>query len=316
MFVDQGTDHLVPSSAPDITISANMEAPGEQSPLQSRPKLDFTTPPSFQPRKAADGLRVNRRHRTDGPLPAEVRNAFLVEEQPRMAASQPHLHGQDCFTILHRIVNLLHRSLKPKEEIVREIAADYRENATKLLQNLSMRHDQEKKGIFAALRRASQTLFSIFSSAKQDLAVLIENIRGMDITHTGDVLTRPALTQKLDAVAKLCRARLRDNGTELPDGEGLNGPDHDELQHSYQQRLMNALHGVDDQTRDSLDKIASEVDDFIQQCLEGKMGVIVQREENAPEKPAKKVENADEALEVLLDGILDSLKDNGENGSH
>ncbi|SPQ18515.1 71aec620-286c-486d-9373-900577735acb [Thermothielavioides terrestris] len=39
--------------------------------------------------------------------------------------------------VLHRIITLLHRSLKPREEVVRDIAVEYQENALRLLDNLT-----------------------------------------------------------------------------------------------------------------------------------------------------------------------------------
>src|SRR5689334_20623422 len=85
---------------------------------------------------------------------------------------------------------LLHRSLKPREEVVREIAVDYQENALRLLDNLSARHNHEKKKTMAALRKATREALSLFAGAGQDMAILISQLRDMDVTHTADMLTR------------------------------------------------------------------------------------------------------------------------------
>lgn len=217
---------------------------------------------------------------------------------------------------------MLHRSLKDKTDVIRDIVADYRENSTKLIENLVLRHAHERTIVSTALRRASQILFSAFSSAKHDLAVFVGNMKGMDIAYAADQLMRPALTQRLDGIAKATRARLHDHDITHSvgdEGPGVNGSGVlNDLEKSYQLRLMKSLQGPDDQSviGDTLEKLNPEVEQFIQECLHGQIKTVpIKTAEESPKRSSKRVRNPDDALEVLLDGIIGSLNGAGENDS-
>jgi hypothetical protein len=238
--------------------------------------------------------------------------------------------------VLHRIVNvstafrglddsdgrliclskLLHRSLKPREEIARDIAADYRDNALRLLDNLSTRHGQEKSDTLIAIRKTSRAAFSVFSGAGQDVAVLINGLRDMDVTHTSDALTRPALAEKLDIVARLCQRRLSNyvrNGSVEEDDASEPEDNLDGLADSYRLKLAGAVRRPDDQAPGDSSEVDSQVDEFIQRCLGGETRKARHTETRKSEK--KSARNADEALEDFLDGILNRLQESKDGGS-
>jgi len=194
--------------------------------------------------------------------------------------------------------------------VVRDIAADYQENALRLLGNLNTRHRQEQADTMASLRKASRDSFSVFSGAGQDMGVLLSRLREMDVNHTADTLMQPVLAHKLDAVTRLCQKRL-DNCTEngaLEDGSITDSEDSlDNLSETYRVRLCEAVRRSDDAS-DVPGKANLQVDDFIMQCLRGETKKV-HRPQVKP--PGKGVGNANAALEVFLDGIINTLQEKG-----
>lgn len=203
----------------------------------------------------------------------------------------------------------MHRSLKPREEVVREIAADYQENALRLLDNLSARHGQEKAVIMAALRKASREAFSLFASAGEEIVILVDKLRDMHTAHTADKLTRPALAQKLDAVAGLFQTRLNNYKQ-----EGLLGDGHetdsdralDDLSETYRAKLLGAVRRLDD-AAEAAETMDSEVDEFVKRCLQGDTKKAWRAKVKKQEEPTR---DADDALEVFLDGMMNTLQEN------
>jgi hypothetical protein len=204
--------------------------------------------------------------------------------------------------------------LKPREEIVRDIAADYRDNALRLLDNLNTRHGQEKSDTLIAIGKTSRAAFSVFSCAGQDVAVLINGLRDMDVTHTADALTRPVLAEKLDIVAKLCQTRLSNYArNELLEEDDASGSEDnlDGHANAYRLKLAGAVRRPDNQTPGDSSEVDSQVEEFIQRCLGGETRKPRHTETKKPEK--RSARNADEALEDFLDDILNRLQeDNGE----
>ena len=313
----------------------------------------FTPPPSLQPHALTKHTSMPQAPAAGHSLPPNLREAFLSDEQlanspsltpvPGSSSAEEGLRPEDIWkqavddnsppAIMHRIVTvssspfvfvtlggaktgypqLLHRSLKPREEVVRQIAADYQENALHLLDNLSARHGQEKIDMMTALRKASREAFSLFASAGQDMAILIEKLRGyMDTAHTADKLTRPALAQKLDAVAGLCQARL---DSYKQDGQLGDGPETDsnnpldDLSEIYRVKLFDAVRRPGD-AAEAAEMMDSEVAVFVKRCLQGDAKHVRHTKVKMLEEPARDV---DGALEVFLDGIINTLQE-GNHG--
>lgn len=202
----------------------------------------------------------------------------------------------------------LHRSMKSREDIVRDIAAEYQENALRLLDNLRARHDEEKTSTLAALRTTSRAAASVFSGAGQEMADLINNLQEMDAAHAADALTRPILALKLESVAQLCQARLESYADGKRGSDLATEPEDslDGLAQTYQAKLFDAL-GKLDNAVDHPNEVDSQVDEFITRCLSGETIEVQRVEVKKPVKPAK---NADDALlEVLLDGIMNTFQE-------
>ena len=183
-----------------------------------------------------------------------------------------------------------------------------------MLDNLSARHGQEKIDMMAALRKASREAFSLFASAGQDMAILIDKLRDMDTTHTADKLTRPTLAQKLDAVAGLCQTRL--NNYKL-DGQLGDGPETDsddpidDLSETYRVKLFDAVRRPGD-AAEVAETMDSEVDEFVKRCLQGDAKNVRHTKVKKPEEPTR---DADGALEVFLDGIMNTLQEKNHGRS-
>jgi hypothetical protein len=212
----------------------------------------------------------------------------------------------------------LHRSLKPREEVIQDIANDYKENALRLLENLSTRHIQEKADTLTAVRKASGAAFSVFSDAGHDMRILSSRLREMDVTDAETILKRPALTQKLDVVARLSHTRLSKNvqcgvfpgvaplGDEsASESEMVNGKI-DALVDTYRLKLCGALGQDNDQTFEAYERMKSEVDKFITRCVQGESGVVPRPE---PKKKDSSNRTADEELEAFLDQIIGNLQE-------
>jgi hypothetical protein len=198
--------------------------------------------------------------------------------------------------------------------VVRDIAADYQDNALRLLDHMSARHEQEKTNTLIALRKASRASFSVFSSAGQDMAVLINRLRAMDVTRTADTLRRPALAQKLDVVAKLCQTKLSSYVQNEPfgnDAASESDDSLDDLAEAYQLKLVQAVRRSDDKVFEDSGTMKMQVDEFMKRCLHGGTKRVPRTEARKPDRAAR---NADEALEVFLDGIINTLQENGGAG--
>ena len=177
-----------------------------------------------------------------------------------------------------------------------------------MLDNLSSRHGREKNDLMTALRKASREEFSLFESAGQDMAILLDKLQDLDTADTADKLTRPALAQKLDAVAGLCQTRLNNykQGGQLGDGPetDLDEP-LDDVSETYRVKLFDAVRRSGD-AAEVAETMDSEVDEFVKRCLQGDAKNIRHIKVRKPEESTR---DADGALEVFLDGIMNTLQE-------
>ncbi|KAH6854128.1 hypothetical protein B0I37DRAFT_401169 [Chaetomium sp. MPI-CAGE-AT-0009] len=334
MFMERAEEDAIAEPAPDFSVTINRGLSSDQQSPQRPPvdrrRLDSTPPPSFQPRAPGHN------HQSIGYcLPASIQKAFFSDEQLVAPSASPapalEADSEECLraaevwkqsveddsppAVLHRIVTLLHRSLKSREEVIRDIAADYKANASSLLNNLSARHGQEKTNTSTALRKASSSAFAIFSGAGRDMTTLIDKLRDMDVTHTADTIRRPVLAEKLDSVVRLCQTRLsnctRDGPVEDHNARELDDS-LDGLAETYRLRLMEVVRQSDGQAPEISSNVDLQVDEFMKRCLYGTTKNITPPTAKKSDKPAR---NADEALEVLLDGIINTMQESRNGGN-
>lgn len=201
--------------------------------------------------------------------------------------------------------------------MVRDIAFDYQENALRLFENLNARHSMEKDDTRTALRKASQAAFSVFSSAGQDIAILIGGLRDMNTTHTADTLRRPVLVEKLDEVTRLCQTRPSKYTRSGPLGDDVATESEDSLDglaEIFRLRLVEAIGQSNDQILARSSNMGSQVDEFIRRCLHGD-AKKAHRARTKAKKPDRPAPNADEALGVFLDDILNTLQERRDDDS-
>ncbi|KAL2193741.1 hypothetical protein P885DRAFT_44524 [Corynascus similis CBS 632.67] len=337
LFMEPSPEDIIAtvvSDAPlsgDTRSSRNQGSPTSDGMDHSHPS--FTSQPPAQTRALGRASEVAQRH-TEHSFPSHIKDAFLSDEQPvtpklflpqKTRSCSPNnpipeniwkraVEDDSPPAILHRIMTLLHRSLKPREEVVRDIAVDYRENATRLLDNLVARHNQERAEATSALRKAFRATFSIYSSAAQEMVAFVNSLRDVDVNQTAEPTTRPALADKLDAVVRLCQTKLNDYTQNAPawnDGASDSSDNLDSFAKIYRHRLTESIRKHQDTILETSDKISLQVIEFIQQCLvagEPKEGGRIEAR-----KPGRSARDADEALEVLLDRIIGTLQETNDD---
>ncbi|AEO53797.1 hypothetical protein MYCTH_2295606 [Thermothelomyces thermophilus ATCC 42464] len=333
MFVERSHEHMAAEGVAGVSLSDKRSGPNQETPALSaieRSSPSRITPPSTQPRAQGHDGEIKRRH-TEHHLPSRIIDAFLSDDQQQAKSSpstvlEPEFCSKQSLSpeeawkqavedgsppaILHRIITLLHRSLKPREEVVRDIATDYQKNAISLLETLSARHEEEKAKAAAALRKASRSAFSICSSAKQDIVVLVNTLRGMNVTQTAETIRRPGLAQKLDALSRLCQAELSNSTQDAPtenDASGASENNLNSLTETYRRRLVEAVRRPDALASGASDVVRSQVDDFMKRCL---LADEVKEVHCTKGKQAgTSVKNADDALEAFLEGIIGTLQE-------
>ncbi|KAL2176092.1 uncharacterized protein P884DRAFT_204264 [Thermothelomyces heterothallicus CBS 202.75] len=333
MFVERSHEHVAAEGVAGVSLSDKRSGPNQETPALSaieRSRPNSITPPPTQPRAQGHDGEIKRRH-TEHHLPSRIIDAFLSDDQQQAESSpstvlkpefcsKQSLNPEEAWkqavedgsppAILHRIITLLHRSLKPREEVVRDIATDYQKNAISLLETLSARHEEEKAKAAAALRKASRSAFSIYSSAKQDIVVLVNTLREMNVTQTAEAIRRPGLAQKLDSLSQLCQAELSNSTKDAPTEIDVSGASENNLNgltETYRRRLVEAVLRPDELASRASGVVRSQVDDFIKRCL---LANEVKEVHCTKGKQAgTSVKNADDALEAFLEGIIGTLQE-------
>jgi 3-phosphoglycerate kinase len=222
----------------------------------------------------------------------------------------------------------LHRSLKPKEEVVRDIVGEYQEKASLLLENMRARHHQEKSETLSSLWKASSGAFTVFSIAEQEMKIIIDRLHDLDMPQTLASFKRTDLMEKLDTVARLCQARASNYtanetraGSEAHENEGSNETDGgtaDTLVENYRLKLEDGIRQPDDETSAAYRQLSAEADMFITQCLQGGRRDDARPDARPSKNTEKKTKTAnrttDEALEDFLDRIINTLQESTADG--
>ncbi|KAL2263154.1 hypothetical protein VTK26DRAFT_7978 [Humicola hyalothermophila] len=344
LIVEPNHGHAAPHNKPDVTMLIKPTVPPALVwPVRGIGGLDQMTldlsPPSFQPKSLArvpkeEEMKPSRRTAKCIFAPDEPSTSCTnspstdASPSPQRDPAKPEDIWRQAVAddsppeVLHRIVTLLHRSMKPREEVVLDIVNDYRVNAQRLLDNLRVRHCQEKSDTLASIRTASGAAMSIFSDAVSDMQLLSNKLQGMDVTNPAGAIQRPSLSQKLDEVARLCQAKLSShvvNGTspalesirvESASEPGTVNESANNLADTYRVRLSAAVRRPGDQAAEAFDKLSGEADEFIRRCLQGESNKA--RPEDEKRVTARK--SPDEALETFLDSLISTLQGNGAEG--
>ncbi|KAH6619442.1 hypothetical protein B0J18DRAFT_481914 [Chaetomium sp. MPI-SDFR-AT-0129] len=324
--MDEAPAKLAPPEKPAITMAVGPELGQGPSIQRTLKGTRLTTPPLFQICTTREDHKASH-ERPNHILPAAIRDAFLSDDHLAVDSPSPDpseqpntkehslspgdtwksvVENTSSPKVLHRIVTLLHRSLKPREDIIRDIAGDFRRDALCLLDNLSLRHVEEQTNTSTTLRSAYRAAFSGFANAAQAMQVQVEKLRRVDITQSVATVKRPPLAEKLEIVTNLCKAKLggRVEGSAF-DRDDASRNDPDNLAESYRNKLVDATRRANDKAVGDLGIAIAEADEFMQQCFRGGARKAQRTEMRKPNKPTRDV---DEALGVFLDGIIDTLQ--------
>lgn len=105
-------------------------------------------------------------------------------------------------------LQMLHRALKPREEVFDDTVKDYLENSLLLLEQMSACHETERETTVVNHKVATETLYSLFNTAWQDVRNLQEQLQSFDISKILAATRKPAAGRKMLALNRLCDERL------------------------------------------------------------------------------------------------------------
>ncbi|KAK0751760.1 hypothetical protein B0T18DRAFT_387841 [Schizothecium vesticola] len=226
--------------------------------------------------------------------------------------------------ILHNVVTALHRTLKSKEDVIGDVAREYRENALQLLDAMVSRHTSDRIESRDAHEIASHSILRAFSVAETEMKGLVSSIRALEVRRAMTSIKHTAFLEKLERVCSLYDAKLGKydedaTGDEVADEEpGDAGPQKgnecdEAMVNEFCAALCNKTQLNDDATFSMLRKIHAEAD----RLLYGLPQDEGQEHRPAPvEEPVKKVDDVlFEAWNVELDVILDKEFEMGRDRS-
>jgi len=282
-----------------------------------------------------DAVRSNAQPQDTSPLPnlkdPSAIDALAPEEMWRRAIDDdsPPLVLQRLTTVstLYKVANfeftytksivtkLLHRSLKPKEEIVRDIAAEYEQNALRMIDNMSSRHWDEKEDMYNLLQQASRKALSIVVDAAFDIRTFTNRLQEVDLSQTTSILSKSGLADKLGVATRSFYQKVKhhtetgsihdlmpDDFNPVSDSESQSEV-LDALATTYRLRLFDAMQHSDNQDPDSAQSMVKEVNDFIEKCLAGDIKKAARPEAKQKPKPATPL-TIDEELEAALNSAM------------
>ncbi|EGO51960.1 hypothetical protein NEUTE1DRAFT_89812 [Neurospora tetrasperma FGSC 2508] len=170
------------------------------------------------------------------------------------------------YAILHKIGMMLHRALKPSEEVVDDIIKDYLENSVLLLELMNTCHETERETTVENHEAATKRLYSMFDTALQDVRHLQEQLQSFDISKILASARRPELVKKMHMLNRLCDERLREyveQSSRATTEEEDPVPKKDDLVELFKTQLYEQIgHSVDVTTK--LQMIDAEADEFIE----------------------------------------------------
>ncbi|KAK3488475.1 hypothetical protein B0T13DRAFT_96532 [Neurospora crassa] len=170
------------------------------------------------------------------------------------------------YAIVHKIGMMLHRALKPSEEVVDDIIKDYLDNSVLLLELMNTCHETERETTVDNHEAATKRLYSMFDTALQDVRHLQEQLQSFDISKILASARKPELVKKMHMLNRLCDERLKEyieESSRATTEEEDPVPKKDDLVELFRTQLYEQIgHSVDVSTK--LQMIDAEADEFIE----------------------------------------------------
>ncbi|KAK3395430.1 hypothetical protein B0T20DRAFT_34713 [Sordaria brevicollis] len=170
------------------------------------------------------------------------------------------------FAIVHKIGMMLHRALKPREEVVDDIVKDYVGNSMLLLEQMSICHQAEKRTTINNNKAATEALHSLFNTAYRDARDIEERLHSFDIPQTLTSARKPAFSQKMQMLNQLCDERLKTHIDQAPrptTDSQAKAPKKGDLVELFKSELYEQI-GHSDASSSKLQMIDAEADMFIE----------------------------------------------------
>ncbi|KAK3362318.1 hypothetical protein B0T25DRAFT_575085 [Lasiosphaeria hispida] len=219
--------------------------------------------------------------------------------------------------ILHKIVSILHRSLKSKEDAIGDIVREYEENASQLLQNMNMRHMAEKSETEKTHRKASHMILDAFTGAGEALTDIIDGLQAINVEDTLAAVKHSGFLRKLDT---LCRLYDSSNEQSLgiheeePVGESESASSqHEELVEEFQTKLLEMAKSSDETEEasgvpedDALQQIYAEADKLLNGPIRG-------ASRNQSSELTKDPEPATNTIYDVMEGLFDTMINSMQN---
>ncbi|KAJ4366011.1 hypothetical protein N0V85_009234 [Neurospora sp. IMI 360204] len=178
------------------------------------------------------------------------------------------------FAIVHKIGMMLHRALKPREEVVDDIIKDYLENSVLLLEQMNTCHETERETTVDNHEAATQTLYSLFDTAWQDVRHLQEQLQSFDISKILASTRKPAFGQKMQMLNRLCDQRLSkyiEQASRATTDDEDSVSRKDDLVEFFKSQLHEQI-GHSDALTTKLQILDAEVDMFIERLRNDEIG--------------------------------------------
>ncbi|KAK1776947.1 hypothetical protein QBC45DRAFT_331793 [Copromyces sp. CBS 386.78] len=211
--------------------------------------------------------------------PQSQGSASASSEQSRETSPEEvwrrETEDNSVYAIVHKIGMMLHRALKPREEVVDDIVKDYLENSVLLLEQMSTCHENEREATVDNHEAATKTLYSLCDTAWHDVRDLQEQLQSFDISRILASARKPAFVRKMQTLNRLCDERLSKYIEQSSRATAENEdpvPKKGDLVEFFKSQLFEQI-GHSDASTTKLQMIDTEVDLFIERLRNDEMGL-------------------------------------------
>lgn len=174
-----------------------------------------------------------------------------------------------CNVLTLVFLQMLHRALKPREEVVDNIVKDYVENSMMLLEQMSICHEAERKATVENQEAATETLHSLFKTAWHNVRDLQEQLQLFDTSKILASTRKPAFCEKMQTLNRLCDERLSkyiEQASRVTTEDENTVPKRGDLAEVFKAQLYEQI-GHSNASSSKLQIIDAEADMFIERLL-------------------------------------------------